>query len=194
MCSGRAWTAAELRLKSFDDLHKLWWILLKERNSLATERAVARAKGLQLINPRRWRKVSSAFVYNQTERSISLCFAILDIFIVKYHDQKITTRSFSSRCTDALEVTLAAILFARAIPHHPSQQKRLIAVTHPHSAPPAPSPRQVRKSMSRIKAVLGERLRAKNAIAADARAAAAASFAPAAKPPAGVSPAAAAGR
>ena len=48
--------------------------------------------------------------------------------------------------------------------------------------------------MSRIKAVLGERLRAKNAIAADARAAAAASFASAAKLPAGVSPAAAAGR
>lgn len=54
---GRAWTAAELRQKSFEDLHKLWWILLKERNSLAAERHAARARGLEIPNPRRIRKV-----------------------------------------------------------------------------------------------------------------------------------------
>ncbi|KAF2971149.1 hypothetical protein GQX73_g2473 [Xylaria multiplex] len=35
---GRGWTVEELRHKSWEDLHKLWWVCIKEQNRLATAR------------------------------------------------------------------------------------------------------------------------------------------------------------
>lgn len=55
--SGRAWTTDELRIKSNSDLHKLWFVLLKEKNMLLTMEHECNDKLEMFPNPERIDKV-----------------------------------------------------------------------------------------------------------------------------------------
>ena len=72
---GRAWKSSELRLKSFDDLHKLWYVLLKEKNALLTEYYDCESRNVAMTHPERLHKVKMEYErlnaeMNQTESRI----------------------------------------------------------------------------------------------------------------------------
>ncbi|KAJ0982580.1 hypothetical protein J5N97_010835 [Dioscorea zingiberensis] len=71
---GRGWKASELRLKSWDDLQKLWYVLLKEKNMLMTQRQMLQAQNLRFPNPERIPKVRKSMCrikHVLTERAIA---------------------------------------------------------------------------------------------------------------------------
>ncbi|XP_066522211.1 39S ribosomal protein L47, mitochondrial [Hoplias malabaricus] len=55
--SGAPWTAKQLRAKSNEDLHKLWYVLLKEKNMLSTIEQEAKRQSTQMPSPERIKKV-----------------------------------------------------------------------------------------------------------------------------------------
>jgi large subunit ribosomal protein L47 len=57
---GRSWSVKELRRKSYDDLHKLWYVLYKERNMLLTEQQLSRSRQLIFPQPERFKKVQKS--------------------------------------------------------------------------------------------------------------------------------------
>ncbi|CAK9169384.1 unnamed protein product [Ilex paraguariensis] len=70
---GRSWKASELRLKSWDDLNKLWYVLLKEKNMLMSQRQMLHAQNLRFPNPERIPKVRKSMCrikHVLTERAI----------------------------------------------------------------------------------------------------------------------------
>uniref|UniRef100_A0A7S2V0Y4 Large ribosomal subunit protein uL29m n=1 Tax=Fibrocapsa japonica TaxID=94617 RepID=A0A7S2V0Y4_9STRA len=73
MVTGRAWRCEELRKKSFEDLHKLWYVLYKERNRLLTERQACRRNNMVMPHPERSTKVRKSMAAIKTvvgERNI----------------------------------------------------------------------------------------------------------------------------
>mmetsp|Transcript_17896 Transcript_17896/g.26161 ORF Transcript_17896/g.26161 Transcript_17896/m.26161 type:complete len:147 (-) Transcript_17896:157-597(-) len=57
---GRSWSVKELRRKSFDDLHKLWFVLYKEKNMLYTESNIARRTSVYMPQKEREHKVKKS--------------------------------------------------------------------------------------------------------------------------------------
>ncbi|XP_072539103.1 large ribosomal subunit protein uL29m [Salminus brasiliensis] len=55
--SGAPWTAKQLRAKSNEDLHKLWYVLLKEKNMLLTTEQEAKRQRVQMPSPERIKKI-----------------------------------------------------------------------------------------------------------------------------------------
>lgn len=57
---GRPWRVDELRIKSNEDLHKLWYVLLKERNMLLTMDDYYREEQVEMPQPERIEKVEES--------------------------------------------------------------------------------------------------------------------------------------
>eukprot|EP00536_Pseudo-nitzschia_multiseries_P006725 jgi/Psemu1/304323/fgenesh1_kg.146_\ len=57
---GRQWSVKELRRKSYEDLHRLWYVLYKEKNMLLTERQLSRRRQLIFPQPDRFKKVQKS--------------------------------------------------------------------------------------------------------------------------------------
>ncbi|KAJ7993486.1 hypothetical protein DPEC_G00272920 [Dallia pectoralis] len=55
--SGAPWTAKQLRTKSNEDLHKLWYVLLKEKNMLLTIEQESKRQRLPMPSPERIKKI-----------------------------------------------------------------------------------------------------------------------------------------
>ncbi|KAG7212808.1 hypothetical protein KM043_013064 [Ampulex compressa] len=57
---GRSWKKDELRIKANEDLHKLWFVLLKERNMLLTMEELCKNEFKPFPNPERLDKVQES--------------------------------------------------------------------------------------------------------------------------------------
>ncbi|KAE8294123.1 39S ribosomal protein L47, mitochondrial [Larimichthys crocea] len=64
--SAAPWTAKQLRTKSSEDLHKLWYVLLKEKNMLLTIEQEAKRQRVQMPSPERLKKIDRSMIRLET--------------------------------------------------------------------------------------------------------------------------------
>lgn len=64
--SGAPWDAKQLRTKSNEDLHKLWYILLKEKNMLLTLEQESKRQRVAMPSPERLRKIERSMARLET--------------------------------------------------------------------------------------------------------------------------------
>lgn len=97
--------AVDLRTKSFDDLHKLWYVLLKERNMLATQKEIYQKAGQPMPRPDRIPKVgvTSAFtvVHLFGLQSLHLSVWKLLVLVVVKHMHAASANDVSCECPDS---------------------------------------------------------------------------------------------
>ncbi|GJP29682.1 hypothetical protein CLOM_g19627 [Closterium sp. NIES-68] len=73
--TGRGWQAWELRHKSFEDLHALWYVLLKEKNLLYSQKQMLQSQGRRMVQPHRIRLVKASMCRIKqvlTERALAV--------------------------------------------------------------------------------------------------------------------------
>ncbi len=88
--TGRGWEASELRLKSFEDLHKLWYVLLAERNRLETIRGYCRTKHIEMPNYGRLGKVFCKCTQCSICRnmmSLRLCIILFRVLLAIFYSR-----------------------------------------------------------------------------------------------------------
>ncbi|KAJ7134634.1 mitochondrial 39-S ribosomal protein L47 (MRP-L47)-domain-containing protein [Mycena epipterygia] len=94
--SGRAWLASELRLKSFKDLHTLWYVLLRERNLLATQCEEMRRLGLMPD-----RHVTSRLLITKCRKSMARIKAVMNERRLAYEGALALAEKERETATDA---------------------------------------------------------------------------------------------
>ncbi|GJE98316.1 54S ribosomal protein L4, mitochondrial [Phanerochaete sordida] len=124
--SSRSWSAPELRRKNFKDLHTLWYVLLRERNLLATQRAEGKRMNIlenRLSSPVQATKVRKSmarikYVINERRVAFEQAITILE----ERRQAKLSTEE-KERETQRVDEELVA-------------QEELKAAQKPAQAPP----------------------------------------------------------
>jgi large subunit ribosomal protein L47 len=83
---GRPWKIEELRLKSNTDLHKLWYVLHKERNMLLTMEKIYKDKFVAFPSPERIAKVDESMLnVHEVVQERNIAFNLLETGETKFN-------------------------------------------------------------------------------------------------------------